>query len=283
MTLGAIARAQGRPEVRWRYVRNWLPEGAATEPGTHPLVYGLAFLYLGGLLALDAGDLGGARAWAEASDRWLAWSGAVRGQSEGQLLWAHYWRAAGDGEQAHEHAERALEHASSPNQPLALLAAHRLLGELDTDTRHFDAAAAHLDQSLTLATACAAPYERALTLLAMAELRVATGKRHEALTFCGDSRAILTPLAAKPALARAAALTERLAATPDRSTTYPDGLSVREVEVLRLIAAGQNNQEIADTLFLSIRTVERHITNIYGKIAARSRADAAVYVLRRLT
>jgi DNA-binding NarL/FixJ family response regulator len=44
-----------------------------------------------------------------------------------------------------------------------------------------------------------------------------------------------------------------------------------------LIAAGMTNNEIADDLVLSVRTVERHITNLYGKIDARGRADATAY------
>ena len=61
----------------------------------------------------------------------------------------------------------------------------------------------------------------------------------------------------------------------------PDGLTQREVEVLRLIASGQSNREIAEKLILSVRTVERHIGNIYGKISARGRADATAYTLTR--
>lgn len=61
---------------------------------------------------------------------------------------------------------------------------------------------------------------------------------------------------------------------------YPDRLTQREVEVLRLIAAGLTNREIADALFLSIRTVGRHITNIYAKIGVRNKADATAYALR---
>jgi DNA-binding NarL/FixJ family response regulator len=57
-------------------------------------------------------------------------------------------------------------------------------------------------------------------------------------------------------------------------------LSPREVEVLRLIAAGQSNQQIADELVLSLRTVERHITNLYAKIGAQGKADATAYALR---
>ena len=57
-------------------------------------------------------------------------------------------------------------------------------------------------------------------------------------------------------------------------------MTEREVEVLRLIAKGATNREIADDLVISMRTVERHITHIYGKIGARGKADATTYALR---
>jgi DNA-binding CsgD family transcriptional regulator len=57
-------------------------------------------------------------------------------------------------------------------------------------------------------------------------------------------------------------------------------LSPREAEVLRLIAAGRSNQQIADELVLSLRTVERHITNLYAKIGAHGKADATAYAMR---
>jgi DNA-binding NarL/FixJ family response regulator len=56
---------------------------------------------------------------------------------------------------------------------------------------------------------------------------------------------------------------------------------VREVEVLRLIAAGHSNGVIAEQLSLSVRTIERHITNLYAKIEARGKADATAYALRQ--
>jgi len=61
---------------------------------------------------------------------------------------------------------------------------------------------------------------------------------------------------------------------------YPDGLTPREVEVLCLVAAGRSNREIASELVLSERTVARHVTNIYGKTGANSRADATAYAFR---
>jgi DNA-binding CsgD family transcriptional regulator/pimeloyl-ACP methyl ester carboxylesterase len=57
-------------------------------------------------------------------------------------------------------------------------------------------------------------------------------------------------------------------------------LTPRETEVLRLIAAGRTSSEISRELALSIRTVGRHITNIYAKIGARTRADATAYAIR---
>jgi DNA-binding CsgD family transcriptional regulator/pimeloyl-ACP methyl ester carboxylesterase len=54
-------------------------------------------------------------------------------------------------------------------------------------------------------------------------------------------------------------------------------LTPREGEILRLIAAGRTSTEISGELSLSVRTVGRHITNIYNKIGARGRADAAAY------
>jgi DNA-binding NarL/FixJ family response regulator len=57
-------------------------------------------------------------------------------------------------------------------------------------------------------------------------------------------------------------------------------LTPREVEVLRLIASGRTNREISDDLVLSVRTVARHITNVYAKIGARSKAEATAYAFR---
>ncbi len=60
-------------------------------------------------------------------------------------------------------------------------------------------------------------------------------------------------------------------------SVYPDGLTAREAEVLRLIAAGKSTREIAVELVISEGTVERHVTNLYGKIGARNRAEATRY------
>jgi pimeloyl-ACP methyl ester carboxylesterase/DNA-binding CsgD family transcriptional regulator len=72
---------------------------------------------------------------------------------------------------------------------------------------------------------------------------------------------------------------ERDGSGPTRG--YPHGLTEREVEVLRRLAGGQTNNEIAEELFVSVRTVERHVANIYAKIGTRGRANATAYALTR--
>ncbi len=64
--------------------------------------------------------------------------------------------------------------------------------------------------------------------------------------------------------------------TPPPATVEPEPLTEREREVLALIGHGATNKEIARRLGITVATVERHVTHIYGKIGARGRADAAV-------
>lgn len=61
------------------------------------------------------------------------------------------------------------------------------------------------------------------------------------------------------------------------ATSLPAGLTEREVEVLRLIAAGKTNKEIAEALFLSGKTVSRHLSNIFAKIDVSTRAAATAF------
>ena len=62
---------------------------------------------------------------------------------------------------------------------------------------------------------------------------------------------------------------------------FPHQLTQREREVLRLVALGKNNPEIAAELFISINTVTRHISNIFAKTSTSNRVQAAVYAARR--
>jgi DNA-binding NarL/FixJ family response regulator len=63
--------------------------------------------------------------------------------------------------------------------------------------------------------------------------------------------------------------------TPVPPAVLPDGITAREAEVLWLLSAGRTNQEIADDLVLSVRTVERHISTIYEKLGVHGRSARA--------
>jgi two-component system response regulator NreC len=69
----------------------------------------------------------------------------------------------------------------------------------------------------------------------------------------------------------------KLAAEPSLSDARPDNLSRRELEVLKLIALGHTNGEIASSLFLSVRTVESHRAHIQQKIRLTTRAELVAY------
>ena len=73
----------------------------------------------------------------------------------------------------------------------------------------------------------------------------------------------------------------RLAAQPPESDTRPDNLSPRELEVLKLIALGHTNGEIASSLFLSVRTVESHRAHIQQKVGVTTRAELVSYARDR--
>lgn len=278
--LGPLARDQGETRLAWQQVHKTWPGGPSTEPGNGDIYYTLPLQRLAVELSLDSGDLASAREWLEAHERWLTWSGAVLGLSEAQQLLARYELASGNAEEAHRRAEQALAHASEPRQPLALLAAHRLLGELNNATGRSKAADEHLRTALELAEACSAPYERALTLLALAELRLAEGTNTNVSALLEEVRGICSDLGAAPALARAGALAAQTSGGRRGTSAYPAGLTRREAEVLGLLAAGHSNKEIAAELFLSERTVERHITTVYRKIGTRRRTEAMAFALR---
>jgi DNA-binding NarL/FixJ family response regulator len=112
-----------------------------------------------------------------------------------------------------------------------------------------------------------APYTRMHALIAVAERHARTGDVTAEVTALDALRALCERL-------RGEALASD-AAEPAR----PDGLTVREVEVLRYLANGKTIRQVAATLCLSPRTVERHITTIYRKIGARGRVDATAYAV----
>jgi DNA-binding NarL/FixJ family response regulator len=88
-------------------------------------------------------------------------------------------------------------------------------------------------------------------------------------------------LAAGYAEKTAAEHAESIESGPRKTRKDAAGLSAREIEVLRLVAAGLNNQDIAERLFLSDHTVHRHVANIFSKLSVSSRAAAVAQAARR--
>ena len=96
-----------------------------------------------------------------------------------------------------------------------------------------------------------------------------------------EALAIARQLGMRPLEARLERLTMRLTPLPQSGRHgYPASLTPREVEVLRLVAAGRMNRQIAEELFISYNTVTVHVKNILGKTGAANRAELAAFAVR---
>ncbi|HEY6247316.1 MAG TPA: response regulator transcription factor [Pyrinomonadaceae bacterium] len=98
-------------------------------------------------------------------------------------------------------------------------------------------------------------------------------KLAEAIRVAARGETFLQPSVAAKVVAEFARLTRK---TIEHSNSFSEPLSEREVEILRLIAHGASNREIADKLFLAEGTVKNHVTNILGKLGVRDRTQAAI-------
>lgn len=92
----------------------------------------------------------------------------------------------------------------------------------------------------------------------------------------GDER-----FAGEWARGRAMGAAEILSLAPPRPPGHPAGLTLREMDVLRLVAAGLTDAQVAERLVLSVRTVHSHVRSIYRKLGVSSRSAATGYVLRQ--
>ena len=113
------------------------------------------------------------------------------------------------------------------------------------------------------------PYETARTQVLLGRALRALGDEESATSELAGAARALAALGAEPAAQEVA----RLMAPG----TLPGGLSAREAEVLRLVAAGRSNPQIAEALYLSEKTVARHLSNIFNKLDVSSRTAAAAY------
>ena len=150
------------------------------------------------------------------------------------------------------------------------------VAEQDTDD---DGRLAAADAAVAAWEAVGQPYQAAVALahgarVALAERPRSSGAAaHEAAARLRRAAPIAQRLGAFPLAARLAELEHRAGADGDAGEP---GLTARELEVLRLVAAGQSNREIAATLVISPKTASVHVSNILAKLGAATRTEAAV-------
>jgi DNA-binding NarL/FixJ family response regulator len=98
-----------------------------------------------------------------------------------------------------------------------------------------------------------------------------------------EARALLGAAAAEAASLGMRALQQRIASLQELagpSRAYPAGLSEREAQVLRFVAAGKSNRQIADALFVSPNTVANHVRSILSKTQSTNRTEAAAFAIK---
>ena len=150
------------------------------------------------------------------------------------------------------------------------------LGRLDQAVIHFEASLEFVRQIRTSNTIAWTTYEYADALLRRKHPR----DRELADSLLDEALLISSELGMKPLLQRVTDLQQRAESIPVRAPAYPDGLTQREVEVLRLVAGGRTDREIAEVLVISIRTVGQHVSHILNKTNSANRAEAASFATR---
>jgi DNA-binding CsgD family transcriptional regulator len=183
--------------------------------------------------------------------------------------------AAGDVESARAAAEELSQIASGLAAPLLSAACAHATGAVLVAEGDMAGASTSLRDAWDTWRTLETPYEEAHTCLLLAAVCERRGDRDGHRLELENARRLFTLLDARPSLAR-------LAEGTNRGTARRIGeLSGREVQVLRLLAAGRTNRDIAQHLFISEKTVARHVSNIFDKLGVSSRAAATACAYQR--
>ncbi|MFI7632574.1 AAA family ATPase [Nonomuraea sp. NPDC049400] len=121
------------------------------------------------------------------------------------------------------------------------------------------------------------PYAEAQSLMGAAQAALASGDRQEAAARLGRARELAGRLGAAPLLEQldVFARRARIGGSEEAADGHPLGLTARELEVLREVTNGRSNREIAEALFISVKTVSVHVSNILAKLGVATRGEAA--------
>jgi DNA-binding CsgD family transcriptional regulator len=199
------------------------------------------------------------------------------------LRWAAGWLAAtGRLAVARACTEALSSIATSAQHDDALAALACAIAETALAEGDADAAVAQFARAVELHAGLNIPFERAQILLRSAAALTAAGERDAALDQLAEAHRTATALGARPLATEAAAAVAALGASVTdhlgrRAAAEHEhaGLSRREIEVLRMVAQGLTNREIAARLVLSTRTVDMHVRNILCKLRSHTRTEAA--------
>jgi DNA-binding CsgD family transcriptional regulator len=179
--------------------------------------------------------------------------------------------AAGDVAEARRASSELAEIAADfGTEVLGAMAAHAQ-GAVELAEGRPDAALEPLRRAFRVWHAVGAPYIGARLRVLIARACRALGDQDTATLELDCARRVFEQLGAAPDLATLDA------PAPAAGRDTPAGLSPRELEVLRLVAAGMTNKAIAKQLFLSEKTVDRHVSNIFTKTNVASRAAATAF------
>lgn len=165
----------------------------------------------------------------------------------------------------------------------ALISTQRLMGLLCRTAGRTDEALGHFQRSADFCRRAGYRPELAWSCYDYADALIARASPDDlslARALLDEARRLTTSLGMDYLTDRIAALQQRLESRPARAR-YPDGLSAREVEVLRLLAEGKTNKEIAKALVVTSHTVGHHLRHIFSKTNAANRTEAAVYAHRK--
>jgi len=181
--------------------------------------------------------------------------------------------AAGDLDEARRAADELAGIAVAGKRAMLDAIAARTQGEVELAQGDPKAALTALRRGARLWQELSAPYEVARVRVLIGLACRALGDEESAALELAAAREVFERLAAKPDLARIDLL-------GDGPASDSHGLSPRELEVLRLVAAGKTNREIASELFVSEHTVARHLQNIFAKLGVTSRTAATAFAFQ---
>ncbi len=225
-------------------------------------------------LHLQRGDLEHARALLERR------AGAAAEDGELLVLAGAAALAAGELGAAAEAARRLRQVADGAAREDLAAEAELLAGRVAAAAGDRATAARELEAAVARFAALRFPLEEARSRLALATVQAAGGSPL-ALASARAARDAFERLGARPDADRAAALLRDLgAAGRTAARGERDELTVREREVLSLVAAGLSNAAIADRLVIAPKTAEHHVGRVLAKLGVRSRAEAAAHAVR---